>query len=73
MCFDRKTGSKIAVVSKKYYRPYDTKNLRGDPTNINNLIYSEKKNDLPFIVSEMIKADLKRVKEGRIDVWGIKN
>ena len=56
------------MVSKKYYRPHDTKNLRGDPTNVQKLLSSEEKNDLSFIVSEMIKADLKRVKEGRIDV-----
>lgn len=68
VCFDRKTGSKIAVVSKKYYRPHDTKNLRGDPANVQKLLSSEEKNVLPFIVTEMIKADLKRVKEGRTDV-----
>ena len=68
VCYDQKTGKKIAVVSEKYYRPYDTEGIIGNPKKIESLLSLKQKNELQEIVIKMVKADLKRVREGRLDV-----
>ena len=68
VCYDRKTGNKIAVVSEKYYRPYDSEGLTGNPKKIESLLSFKQRNELQKIVIKMVEADLKRVGEGRVDV-----
>ena len=68
ICVDKVSGKKIAIVSERYFRPYDTGALAGDPGQIKQATGWEQSRNLHQIVEEMVAEDLNRRERGQIDV-----
>ena len=67
-CYDRISGIEIAKVSEKYFRKHDTTGLIGNSERLESAIGFKQEVSIEKMVEQMIKADLKRVEEGRVDV-----
>lgn len=61
--FQLESGKKIIVVDQKYFRPTEVDLLIGDPTKSKVKLGWVPKYDLKALVSEMVTADLDRVKK----------
>ena len=51
------------MVSEKYYRPYDSEGLTGNPKKRESLSFKQR-NELQKIVIKMVEADLKGLEKG---------
>jgi GDPmannose 4,6-dehydratase len=67
-CVDKKSGLKLAQVSKKYFRPHDTHIGKGDPTRVKTLTGWEGTRNLETLVEEMARADIDRWNKGMTNV-----
>ncbi len=67
-CRDRKTGQALAAVSEKYFRPFDTQPLVGNPARLKERTGFAGSRDAAAVAEEMVAADLKRRKDGAIHV-----
>ncbi|MCL4115940.1 UNVERIFIED_CONTAM: hypothetical protein GTU68_032758 [Idotea baltica] len=52
-------GKEVLAVDPRYFRPTEVELLLGDPTKANTQLGWQPKYDLPMLVNEMMKADLK--------------
>jgi GDPmannose 4,6-dehydratase len=68
VCTDRKSGMRLAEVSKAYFRPYDTHSMIGDPSLIESETGWRRKLGLEQMVAEMIHADIYRWEKGMTNV-----
>ena len=60
------TGDLVVKVNKKYYRPAEVDLLIGDPSKAKKILNWEPKTSLEELCYLMVKADLKRNKDGRV-------
>jgi GDPmannose 4,6-dehydratase len=67
-CHDRKTGQALAAVSEKYFRPFDTQPLVGNPARLMQRTGFKGSRDAAGVAEDMVAADLKRRKDGAIHV-----
>lgn len=67
-CRDRKTGQALAAVAEKYFRPFDTLPLVGNPARLKQRTGFAGSRDVAKVAEEMVAADLKRRKDGMIHV-----
>ncbi|MCU7799632.1 MAG: GDP-mannose 4,6-dehydratase [gamma proteobacterium symbiont of Lucinoma myriamae] len=68
ICIDNRTGSKLAMVSEKYFRPYDTPPLAGDPARIKKETGWRRKKLFRQMIEEMVNVDIERWEKGIIYV-----
>lgn len=68
VCADRVTGMKLAEVSPRYFRPYDTPPIPGDPSLIESMTGWRRTKNLSQIVEEMVNVDIDRWKHGMTNV-----
>lgn len=68
VCLDDKTGLQIALVSERYFRPFDTTARIGDPRKLKEKTGWKGSRPIENIISEMIDADLNRWKNGITNV-----
>ena len=68
VCYDRKSGLKLAKVSSNYYRQFDTPAHEGDPSKILKVTGFGKMRDISEVIMEMVQIDIDRRKRGHIDV-----
>lgn len=68
ICIDRKSGMRLVEVAERYFRPYETPSLVGDPTLIESTTGWHRKQDLDAIVGEMVFADIDRWQKGVTNV-----
>jgi GDPmannose 4,6-dehydratase len=68
VCVDKVSGKKIAIVAERYFRPYDTAALAGDPAKITQATAWEQTRNLHQIVEEMVIEDSSRRERGQTDV-----
>ncbi len=68
ICFDKKTGMKLAVVSENYFRALDTPPLIGNSSRLTKETGFTGSRDIEAIAQNMIEADLYRRKIGHVDV-----
>ena len=66
VCFDKKTEQKLAVISKKYYRPFDSPARVGDSSKLKKKLNWIGSRSIESIAVDMIKADVTRRKNGNI-------
>ena len=59
-CYDNKSGKVLAEISKKYFRPTDTKLLIGDASKIQKITGWAPKKSVEQIVQEMVETDIER-------------
>jgi GDPmannose 4,6-dehydratase len=62
ICYDSKSGARIAIVSEKYYRKFDTPPILGDSSLIEKLTGWTATTSLEELVGDMLEADLIRWK-----------
>ena len=67
-CIDQNSDLILAEISPDYYRPFDTNYLVGDASLIQNSIKRTLKNNFKSLIENMVDADIKRRKEGNVDV-----
>ena len=67
-CRDRKTGQALAAVSEKYFRPFDTPPLVGNPARLMQRTGFKGSRDVAKVAEEMVAADMKRRRDGMIHV-----
>ena len=58
-----KINQEVVVVDKRYYRPTEVDLLIGDPTKAQTKLGWKPKYDLPMLVNDMMKGDLKLMKK----------
>ena len=63
--FQLEIGKNIIAVDKRYYRPTEVELLIGDPTKANTKLGWIPKYDLPALVKDMVKSDLKLMQKER--------
>lgn len=68
VCVDRKTGTCLAEVSNRYFRPQDTPPRAGDPSLIKSETGWRRKMGLEQMITEMIHADINRWEKGMTNV-----
>lgn len=68
VCTDRKSGMRLAEVSKRYFRPHDTPPMLGDPSLIESETGWQRKVGLEQMVGEMIYEDIHRWEKGITNV-----
>ena len=68
VCVDSRTGMRLAQVSDRYFRPRDTKGIKGNATLIENATGWTRKTELAEIVEEMVSADINRRRNGVTNV-----
>ncbi len=68
VCFDKKSGRKLSIISKKYYRPFDSPARVGDSSKLKKKINWNGSRSIENIAIDMIKADVSRRKKGNIYV-----
>lgn len=61
-----RTGSRVASVDPRYFRPTEVEALIGDSTKARTVLGWEPKYDLPGLVAEMVRSDVKLFKR---DAW----
>lgn len=64
ICVDRPTGQKIAEVSARYFRPYDTLALVGDSSKIEIETGWRRTKNFEQVVDEMVTSDFQRYEKG---------
>lgn len=64
ICIDAKTGVQIALVSERYYRPFDTTARIGTSEKLKKETGWAGSRDITDVISEMVKADMERWKKG---------
>lgn len=64
VCFDKSTGKEIAVVSERYFRPFDTTARTGNPNKLKLETGWAGSKPIEKIIQEMIEIDLSRWKNG---------
>jgi GDPmannose 4,6-dehydratase len=67
-CRDQKTGQALAAVSAKYFRPFDTQPLVGNPARLKQRTGFGGSRDVVAVAEDMVAADLQRRKNGAIHV-----
>jgi len=67
-CHDSKTGQALAAVSEKYFRPFDTPPLIGNPARLTAATGFSGSRDVAVIAEEMVKKDIQRRKSGATHV-----
>lgn len=68
ICLDKKTGLKIAIVSERYFRPFDTTGRIGNPKKLKLETGWVGSRSIENIISEMIDADTNRWENGITNV-----
>jgi GDPmannose 4,6-dehydratase len=68
ICYDRKGGMKLAQVSQRYFRPFDTPPLTGNASRLREKIGWSGSRPIESIAQEMIEADLHRWRKGIFNV-----
>ncbi|MFD2207951.1 GDP-mannose 4,6-dehydratase [Kiloniella antarctica] len=68
VCLDRSSGLKLAEVSEKYFRNFDTPPHKGSPARLLKMTKFSGSHDVSVIATQMIEADLHRRKIGHVDV-----
>lgn len=64
ICQDSNTGLCLAVVSEKYFRPFETKGVTGDSSNIERDLGWEKNKNFSQLINEMVVEDISRWESG---------
>ena len=59
-CIDRNTGLKLFQVSDKYFRPFDTSPIYGDPSMIERETGWRRSIDLESMITDMVQQDINR-------------
>ena len=67
-CRDSKTGLVLATVAAKYFRPFDTPPLIGNPARLKRVTRFKGSRDVAALAEDMIKADIERRKSGATHV-----
>lgn len=67
-CRDTRTGKVLAVIADRYFRPFDTPSLIGNPNKLKNATGFTGSRDVATIAQEMVAADLDRRKQGMTHV-----
>ncbi len=68
ICVDKSSGRILAKVSPKYYRPFDTSSMLGDPSMIKKILGWQAQQKLNTMIELMVETDLNRREKGVIDV-----
>lgn len=68
VCIDKNSGNKIACVSEKYFRPYDTVPLLGDATRLRDRTGWTPEKNIEGMIEEMVHADIVRWEHGVTNV-----
>lgn len=68
VCIDKKSGMRLAEVSERYFRPYDTMAMYGDPSLIELKTGWQRSLSLEQMITGMVHADIKRWKQGVTNV-----
>ena len=67
-CIDRNTGLKLFQVSDKYFRPFDTSPIYGDPSMIERETGWRRSIDLESMITDMVQQDINRWHQGVTNV-----
>ena len=67
-CIDRNTGVKLCQVSDKYFRPFDTSPIYGDPSMIERETGWRRSIDLESMITDMVQQDINRWHQGVTNV-----
>ena len=68
MCYDRKSGMKLAQVSQRYFRPFDTPPLTGNAARLREKTGWSGARPIERIAEGMIEADIHRWEKGILNV-----
>jgi GDPmannose 4,6-dehydratase len=68
ICYDRKSGLRLAQISQSYIRPFDTPPLVGNASRLREKTGWSGSRPIENIAAEMIEADLDRRKKGMLNV-----
>lgn len=60
ICVDERTGTVLARVSEKYFRPYDTPAMAGDASRIRQLTGWPGSRSIEQLIADMVEADIER-------------
>ena len=67
-CIDQRSGLQLFKVSKKYFRPFETPPLSGDPSKIESETGWRRRINLDDMITDMVNHDIIRWKRGLINV-----
>lgn len=68
VCMDRLSGTRLAEVSERYFRPHDTPSMVGDPSLLESKTGWRRRVGIEQMITKMISADISRWEKGITNV-----